>query len=53
MKEQMIHSLNSRFAGIEDNHLLSVETLTDPRFKDRFLAVILLRLVLKTCYKKN
>ena len=36
MKEQMIHSLNSRFAGIEDNHLLSVATLTDSRFKDRF-----------------
>ena len=38
MKEQMIHSLNSRFAGIEDNHLLSVVTLTDPRFKNRFFA---------------
>ena len=36
MKEQMIHSLNLRFAGIEDNQLLSVATLTDPRFKDRF-----------------
>ena len=36
MKEQMIHSLNLRFAGIEDNQLLSLATLTDPRFKDRF-----------------
>ena len=34
MKDQMIQSLKSRFAGIEDNQLLSVATLTDPRFKD-------------------
>ena len=36
MKNQMIQSLKSRFAGIEDNQLLSMATLTDPRFKDRF-----------------
>ena len=46
MKEQMIHSLNLRFAGIEDN----LQTLGS---KIVFLAVILLRPVLKTCYKKN
>jgi len=32
----MIQSLKSRFAGIEDNQLFSVATLTDPRFKDWF-----------------
>ena len=36
MKDQMIQSLKSRFAGIEDNQLLSVATLIDPRFKDHF-----------------
>ena len=36
MKDKMIQSLKSRFAGIEDNQLLSVATLIDPRFKDCF-----------------
>jgi len=36
MKDQMIQSLKSRFAGIEDNQLLSVATLIDRRFKDQF-----------------
>ena len=36
MKDQMIQSLKSRFAGIEGNGLLSVATLTDPRFEDCF-----------------
>ena len=37
MKDQMIQSLKSRFAGIEDSWLLSVTTLTDPSFKDHFI----------------
>ena len=36
MKEEMIKSLKSRFAGVEENVLLSIATLLDPRFKDKF-----------------
>ena len=36
MKHQMTQSLKSRFAGIEDNKLLCLATLLDPRFKDKF-----------------
>ena len=36
MKLEMIKSLKSRFAGIEDNKLLCLATLLDPRFKDKF-----------------
>ena len=53
MKDQMIQSLKSRFAGIEESRLLSVATLTDPSFKDHFLVVILQILVRKTYYKKK
>ena len=38
MKHQMVQSLKSRFAGIEDNKLLCLATLLDPRFKDKFFA---------------
>ena len=36
MKNEMVKSVKSRFSGIEDNSLLSVATIVDPRFKDRF-----------------
>ena len=38
MKGEMIRSLKSRFARIEDSILLSVATMVDPRFKDRFFS---------------
>ena len=41
MKHQMVQSLKSRFAGIEDNKLLCLATLLDPRFKDNFLLTTL------------
>ena len=53
MRDQMIRSLKSRFVGIEDNQLLSVATLINSRFKDRFLIVILQKLVQKTCCRKK
>ena len=36
MKEEMMKSLKPRFAGVEENTLLSIATLLDPCFKDRF-----------------
>ena len=41
MKHQMTQSLKSRFAGIEDNKLLCLATLLDPRLKDKFLSTTL------------
>ena len=38
MKLEMIKSLKSRFAGVEENRLLSIATILDPRFKDKFFA---------------
>ena len=50
MKLEMIKSLKSRFAGIEDNKLLCLATLLDPRFKDNFLSTTLQESVQKTCW---
>ena len=36
MKEEMMKSLKPRFAGVEENTLLLIATLLDPRFKDGF-----------------
>ena len=43
MKHQMMQSLKSRFAGIEDNKLLCLATLLDPRFKDKFFVNNIIR----------
>ena len=43
MKHQMMQSLKSRFAGIEDNKLLCSATLLDPRFKDKFFVNNIIR----------
>ena len=43
MKHQMMQSLKSRFAGIEDNKLLCLATLLDPRFKDNFFVNNIIR----------
>ena len=40
MKEEMIKFLKTRFAGVE---LLSIATIVDPHFKDKFLVVISLK----------
>ena len=34
MKAQILHSLRSRFAGVEDRKELAPVTILDPRFKD-------------------
>ena len=36
MKGQILHSLKSRFAGIEEREELALATMLDPRFKDKF-----------------
>jgi len=38
MKGEVLKSLKSRFAGIEEKKELALATLLDPRFKDRFFA---------------
>ena len=43
MKEEMIKSLITRFARVEENKLLSIATIVNPRFKDKFSVVISLK----------
>ena len=47
MKGEMIKSLKSRFAGIEENRLLSIATILDPRFKDKFFASNIIKMTVK------
>ena len=37
MKATLLNAVNTRFQGIENNRVLSVATLLDPRFKTRFM----------------
>ena len=43
MREEMIKYLKSRFAGVEENKLLSIATIVNPCFKDKFSVVISLK----------
>ena len=43
MKKEMTTSLKSRFAGIEENQLLAIATVLDPRFKDKFFGSSIIR----------
>ena len=43
MEGQILHSLRSRFAGVEERKELALATILDPRFKDKFFEGILLR----------
>ena len=47
MKGEMIKSLKSRFAGIEENRLLSIATILDPCFKDKFFASNIIKMTVK------
>ena len=47
MKGEMIKSLKSRFAGVEENRLLSIATILDPRFKDKFFASNIIKMTVK------
>ena len=38
MMGELMKSLKSKFAGIEENRLLSIAIMLDPRFKDKFFA---------------
>ena len=53
MKNEMVKSVKGRFAGIEDNYLLLVTTIVDPRFKTGFFLVIYQRTSQKKQYRKN
>ena len=43
MKQEMTTSLKSRFAGLEENQLLAIATVLDPRFKDKFFGSSIIR----------
>ena len=47
MKEEMIKSLKTRFAGAEENRLLSIATMLDPHFKDKFFASNIIKTTVK------
>ena len=39
--------MKSRFAGIKENRLLSIATILDPRFKDKFFASNIIKMTVK------
>ena len=47
MKKEMIKSLKSRFAGIEENRLLSIAIIFDSCFKDKFFASTIIKMTVK------
>jgi len=53
MKNEMVKSVKGRFAGIEDNYLLSVATIVDPRFKDRFFSSNISKSIAKEAAQKE
>ena len=38
MKADMLQSLNDRYDGVEEEEVLAVATILDPRFKDKFFS---------------
>lgn len=47
MKAQILHSLRSRFGGIEERKELAMATITDPRFKDKFFSGNIIKATIK------
>ena len=47
MKSQIIHSLRSRFAGVEERRELALATMIDPRFKDKFFSGNIIKATIK------
>ena len=47
MKGQILHSLRSRFAGIEERKELALATMLDPRFKDKFFGGNIIKATVK------
>ena len=47
MKAQLLLSLKSCFSGIEENKELSLATILDPRFKDKFFSGNIIRATIK------
>ena len=53
IKEELIKSLKSSFAGIKENRLLSITTMLNPRFKDKFFASNITKTTLKEMLDKK
>ena len=47
MKGQILHSLSSHFAGIEERNQLALAAILDPRFKDKFFGGNIIRAIVK------
>ena len=47
MKGELLKSLKSRFAGIEERKELCLATLLDPRFKDNFFSGNIIRVTVR------
>ena len=47
MKSQILHSLRSRFAGVEERRELALATMIDPRFKDKFFSGNIIKATIK------
>ena len=47
MKTELLHSLKSRFTGIEENKLLCLATILDPRFKQKFFSGNIIKATIK------
>ena len=50
MEGQILHSLKSCFAGVEERKELALAAILDPRFKDKFFKEILLVRRNDLCY---
>ena len=47
MKSQILHSLRSRFAGVEVRRELALTTMIDPRFNDKFFSGNIIKATIK------
>ena len=47
MKSQILHSLRSHFAGVEERRGLALATMIDPRFKDKFCSGNIIKATIK------
>lgn len=53
MKFEMLKSLKTRYAAVEENEYLAIATALDPRFKDKFSVVLVKELLLGYCWRNG